>query len=119
LGNLLHVNVHAANQSDTKAACHVFERCVEKYPSIEAFSGDAGYRGTAVKFVDEALDMELHISTKIKDGWAVLPKRWVVERTFSWINNFRRLAKDFEILTATSENMIRIAMLKLTVAKCV
>ncbi len=46
------------------------------------------------------------------------PKRWVVERTFAWLNNFRRLAKDFEILPATSENMIRIAMIKLTVAKC-
>jgi putative transposase len=69
--------------------------------------------------VKEALNMTLHISMKIKDGWAVLPKRWVVERTFAWLNNFRRLAKDFEILPATSENMIRIAMIKLTVAKCV
>ena len=119
LGNLLHVSVHAANQSDTKSACSVFERCLEKYPSIQAFSGDAGYRGTAVKFVDEILNMTLHISMKIKDTWAVLPKRWVVERTFAWLNNFRRLAKDFEILTATAENMVRIAMLKLTVAKCV
>jgi len=58
-------------------------------------------------------------SGKIKDGWAVLPRRWVVERTFAWLNNFRRLAKDFEILPATSENMIRIAMIKLTVAKYV
>jgi len=62
--------------------------------------------------------MTLHISMNIKDGWAVLPKHWVVERTFSWLNNFRRLAKDFEILPATAENMIRIAMIKLTVAKC-
>jgi putative transposase len=119
LGNRLHVSVHAANQSDTKSAGAVLERCAEKYSSIQAFSGDAGYRGTAVKFVDETLGMTLHISTKIKDGWAVLPKRWVVERTFAWLNNFRRLAKDFEILTATAENLIRIAMLKLTVAKCI
>ena len=118
LGNLLHVQVHAANISDTKAACELFERTSEKYPSIDAYSGDAGYRGTAVTFVKETLNMPLHISMKIKDGWAVLPKRWVVERTFAWLNNFRRLAKDFEILPATSENMIRIAMIKLTVAKC-
>ena len=69
--------------------------------------------------VGETLNMTLHISTKIKDKWAVLPKQWVVEQTFAWLNNFRRLAKNFENLTATSENMIRIAMLKLTVAKCV
>ena len=46
--------------------------------------------------------------------WAVLLKRWGVERTFSWLGNFRGLSKDFEILPATTENMIRIAMLKIT-----
>jgi len=61
--------------------------------------------------------MTLHISRRIKEGWAVFPKRWVVERTFAWLNNFRRLAKDFEILPATAVNFIRIAMLKLTLAK--
>jgi putative transposase len=112
LGNLLHVSVHAANHSDTVAAGPVLERAAEKHPTIKAFSGDAGYRGTAVTFVDETLGLELHISQKIKDQWAVLPKRWVVERTFAWLGLFRRLSKDVEILTATAENMIRIAMLK-------
>jgi putative transposase len=119
VGNLLHVSVHAANLSDTKSAGEVMVRTKEKYASIDAFSGDAAYRGTAVAFANEKLNMTLHISEKIKDTWAVLPKRWVVERTFAWLNNFRRLAKDFEILTATSENIIRIAMIKLTLAKCV
>lgn len=119
LGCLLHVMVHAANLSDTKSAGQVLERAKEKHPSLKSFSADAGYCGTAVKFVDEQLNMELHISHRIKDEWAVLPKRWVVERTFSWLGNFRRLSKDFEILPATSENMIRIAMIKLTLAKCV
>ena len=63
--------------------------------------------------------MELHISERITDEWAILPKRWIVERTFAWLNNFRRLSKDFEILPATAENMIRIPMIKLTLAKCV
>ena len=49
----------------------------------------------------------------------MLPKRWIVERTFAWLGGFRRLAKDFEILTATAENMIRIAMLKITLDKCI
>lgn len=118
LGHLLHVVVHRANESDTKSACRVLERGVEKYPSIQAISGDAGYRGTAVKFVNDTLNLTMHISMKIKDQWAVIPKRWVVERTFAWLNNFRRLAKDFEILPATSENIIRIAMVKITLAKC-
>lgn len=91
----------------------------DKYPSLQAFSGDAGYRGTAVDFTVKELNVPLHISEKIEGKWAVLPKRWVVERTFSWLGNFRRLSKDFEILPATAENMGRIAMLKVTLAKCV
>ncbi|MCP4055227.1 MAG: transposase [Mesoflavibacter sp.] len=51
LGNLLFVKVHAANIHDTKAGCDVFDNVSLKYPSIEAFSGDAGYRGTSENFV--------------------------------------------------------------------
>ena len=90
-----------------------------KYASLEAFSGDAGYRGTAVNFVKTALKLKLHISQKIKGAFAVLPKRWIVERTFAWLRKYRRLAKDFEILTASAENMVRIAMIQITLAKCV
>ena len=116
---MLHVSVHAANLSDTKQACNVLERTHEKYPTIKAFSGDCGYRGTAVEFVEERLDIKLYISKRIGDGFVVLKNRWIVERTFAWIGNFRRLAKDVEILPATSENIVRIAMLKLTLAKCI
>jgi putative transposase len=86
---------------------------------LEALSGDAGCRGTAVEFGETALGLKLHISQKIKDAFAVLPKRWVVERTFAWLGNYRRLAKDFEILAQPAENMARIAMIQITLAKCV
>jgi putative transposase len=118
-GHLLHVQVHAAHRHDTVGACEVLRRAAEKHPSVEAFSGDAGYRGTAVRFVSERLGLVLHISERIVDGFAVLPKRWIVERTFAWLGAFRRLSKDFEILTGTAENIIRIAMLRTTLAKCV
>lgn len=117
LGNLLHVSAHAANTHDTKAAPAVFERVAEQYATVKAFSGDAGYRGTSVIFVESELQLKLHISTKIKDTFAILPKRWIVERTFAWLGNFRRLAKDVEILTGTAENIIRIAMFRLVLAK--
>jgi putative transposase len=117
LGNLLHVAVHAANQHDTKAAPAIVARVAEKYPQIQAFSADAGYRGTTFQFVTQVLGLECHISKKIQDRFAVLPKRWIVERTFAGLGNFRRLAKDVEILTGTAENMVRIAMLKITLAK--
>jgi putative transposase len=111
------VSVHKANEHDTKAAGTVFERVAEKYRTIKAFSGDAGYRGTAVTFVENTLKLKLNISTKIKDAFAVLPIRWIVERTFAWLGGFRRLAKDVEILTATAENIVRISMLRLMLAK--
>ena len=121
MGNLLHVKVHAANISDTVAAGPVLKDTIKIYPTIKAFSGDLGYRGTAETFVSEELKLTLHISEKpvTEPGqFKVIPKRWIVERTFAWLGHFRRLAKDFEILITTAENMIRIAMLKLTVAKC-
>jgi putative transposase len=114
LGNLLYIKVHAANIHDTKAACDVFDEVITKYPSIQAFSGDAGYCGTAVNHVDNEMKLKLHISKRITDTFAILPKRWIVERTFAWLGNFRRLAKDFEILTERAENLIRIAMIKIT-----
>ena len=118
LSNLLHVKVHAANINDTKAGCDVFQKALRKYPSIKSFSGDAGYRDTSVEYVHNILNKVLHISKKIKDEFAILPKRWIVERTFAWINNFRRASKDFEILTSSAENIVRIAMIRLTIKKC-
>ncbi|MEQ6341365.1 MAG: transposase [Gammaproteobacteria bacterium] len=61
LGNLLHVMAHDANTHGTKAAPTAFERVSEKYDAITAFSGDAGYRGTAGTFVKNTLGLELHI----------------------------------------------------------
>jgi len=119
LGDLLHVCVHAANIHDTSAGGAVMASAAEKHATITAFSADAGYRGTALSFVHETLNLTLHIATKIKHTFAILPKRWIVERTFAWLGHFRRLAKDFEILKRTAENIIRIAMLKITLAKCV
>jgi putative transposase len=113
LGNLIAVVVHAANLHDTVSGCNVLKAAAHKYTSLQAFSGDAGYRGTAVEFVENTLALKLHISKKIKDTFAVLPIRWIVERTFAWLGNYRRLSKDYEKLTLTAENMVRIAMLRI------
>ena len=118
LGNLIQILVHAANIHDTKGGCDLLQNAVEKCKGIKAFSGDAGYRGTAVEFVENTLGLKLHISKKIKDTFAVLPMRWVVERTFAWLGHYRRLSKDYEIRKLTAENMVRIAMLRIMVARC-
>lgn len=109
--------VRAGNRSDTKIGGGFCERVQEKYPGIEAFCADAGFRGTCFSFVTETLGLRMDISKNIQKGFAVIKQRWKVERTFAWLNAFRRLAKDFEILTATEENFIRIAMIKITLAK--
>lgn len=119
LGNLLAIIVHAANVHDTKGGCEVLKQASEKYPEIEAFSGDSGYRGTALDFVEKVLGLQLHISQKIKDVFAILPKRWIVERTFAWLGNYRRLSKDYEKLILSAENMVRVAMIRITIKKCV
>ena len=115
------MKVHAANQSDTKEGCAVFEQTALKYPSLRAFSADVGYCGASVEFVEKVLGLKLDIAKGIKGQWVLLKKRWIVERTFAWFEGFRfrRLAKDFEILTNTAENMIRIVMIKVTSAKCI
>lgn len=118
LGNLLQVQVHAATHADTLAGCDVLERTALKDPTVAAFCGDQGDRGTAVTFVHEHLALVLHIVPRLGAGFVVQPKRWSVERTFAWLGHFRCLAADVEILTGTAENMIRIAMLKITLAKC-
>lgn len=95
----------------------MFERAKEKFPTLKGFSADAGYQGSSVDHVEKEMSLQIEISKKIKDGWAVLAKRWVVERTFAWINNFRRMAKDFEILTCSAENFVRISMIQIMLDK--
>jgi putative transposase len=110
MGNLLAVVVHAANIHDTKSGIRPATLAFGQYPSIEKFCADAGYRGTFVLDVDDLLGLGVDISEKIKPhSWEILPWRWVVERTLSWLNNYRRLSKDYEITTASAEAVVKIS----------
>ena len=74
-----------------------------------------GYRGAVIEWVKARFRYCLEVvlrSDEVK-GFVVLPKRWIVERTFAWLNNHRRLSKDYERFTKTSETMIQIAMLRI------
>ena len=110
LGCLLAIVVHAANIHDTKGGMQVAARAFDKYPTIEKFCGDEGYLGTFVDYCDwEFDDVGVDISKRIKPGFEILPKRWIVERTFAWMGNSRRLAKDVEITVDSAENMAIIS----------
>lgn len=108
-GHLLHVKVHAANIHDTVMGCKVFEEVLAKYPTLQGVCADAGYRKTMVRFVKKILKRTIEISERIVPGWIVIAKRWVVERTFAWLNHFRRLSKDYEICIRSAENIIMVA----------
>jgi putative transposase len=110
--NLLAVIMHAANIHETKSGIEPAKLAFEGYPSQKKFCADAGYRGTYVLNVDELLGLGVDISEKIKPHqWEILPWRWVVERTFGWLNNSCRLRKDYEITTDSAETILKISHL--------
>lgn len=110
MGNLLSVIVHAANIHDTKAGIFAARPACERYPAIQKFCADAGYRGTFVSDLQEQFHLDVDISEKIKPHqWEKLPWRWVVERTLAWLGHSRRLSKDYEILSASEETMVKIS----------
>ena len=108
-GHILHVKVHEANTHDTVAGCEVFREAVAKYPSLKGVCADAGYRKTMEEFVENVMKKTIEISARISKEWAVLAKRWIVERTFAWLNHFRRLSKDYEIAVKSAETTVIIA----------
>ena len=102
--------VHAANIHGTKGGISTAKRAYEQYPSIQEFCADAGYRGTFVSDLKERLDLDVDISEKIKPRpGEKLPWRWVVERTFPWLNHSRRLSKDYEISVSSAEALVIIS----------
>lgn len=78
---------------------------------------DGGYTGEFVKCAKKRFKRAIEIVKRSDDakGFEVLPKRWIVERTFGWFSKYRRLSKDYEVLPESSEAMIHIAMINLMV----
>ena len=84
IGCFLAVLVHKANFHDTKSGIFIAIQAERKYPTIQKFCGDRGYLGSFVANVKTILGLDVDISEKIiPKGWKVVPKRWIVERTFA------------------------------------
>ena len=109
MGSLLAVVVHAANIHDTKSGILAARDAFEKYPSIQRFCADAGYRKTFEQDVFHELGLGVDISARINSEWEILPKRWIVERSLAWLNNSRRLSKDYEISVRSAQAICLIA----------
>jgi putative transposase len=119
LGLLLLVVVHAASIQDRDGAKRVLEKVPGRFTRLARIWADGGYAGQLVQWVKESNQCVLEIVKRSdkRKGFEVLPHRWVVERTFGWLNRYRRLAKDYERLPESSEAMIQIAMIRLMLAR--
>jgi putative transposase len=115
LGLILAVVVHAANIPDREGAKLVLSQVVGRFPRLQLIWADGGYQGLLVDWVAERLNCLLEIVSRAPEavGFQVLPHRWIVERTFGWLGRYRRLSKDYEEQSTSSEAMIQVAMINL------
>ena len=104
---------------DRDGAKQVLTALVARFPGLQLIWADGGYAGQLVAWVATVLQRTLTIVKRPRhtQGFRVLQWRWIVERTFGWLNRSRRLSKDFEALPATTETWIRIAMIHLMVRR--
>ena len=109
--------VHAADTQDRDGAVQVLtKRTRALFPFIARIFADGGYQGPRVRAAaakSGSWKIEIVKRSDTAKGFAVLPKRWVVERTLAWISHYRRLARDFERYASTVAAFIRLAMIKL------
>jgi len=114
MGWILALTVHAADVQDRNGAKQVLEKLAEGFPRLRLIWADGGYTGKLVDWVQSTLSCALQIVKRPNvSRFVVLPKRWIVERTFGWLNRYRRLSKDYEQTPASSEAMVYLAMINL------
>ena len=115
LGMILAVVVHSAGIQDRDGAKPLLQKALW-FGWLRKIWADGGYAGQLQEWF-KALCVgraaEIEIVKKPKEGFHILPKRWVVERTFAWLGRYRRLAKDYEVKTAHSEAFIYVAVSRL------
>jgi transposase len=109
-GNLLAMIVHSAGIQDRVAARAVLMRLFCRFDSITTVFADGGYTGKLIDWAKDMFDYSVKIVKRNEQHlFRVLPKRWIVERTFAWLNCSRRLSKDYELRPSSAETMIYIA----------
>lgn len=124
----------AADVNDRIALESIVRHLKDKFPLVKKLWADMGYQGKNLKnrISEQGIDLEIvkrprkyfYVPAEVKDvtaylqsigyevveGFKVLARRWVVERTFAWIGRYRRMSKDYEFLTQTQETMMLLAM---------
>lgn len=138
LGLLLKVVVHIANIQDREGVKLLLEPVKGVFPRMKKVWLDVGYSGKGRQWIEQEMGWETEIVKHawtglraiwvpdgvevdwekiIPPGFRVLPRRWVVERTFAWIGRNRRMSKDYEYLPKSSESMVYLTMIRLLVKR--
>jgi putative transposase len=119
MGWILALVVHAADIQDRDGAKLVLRQLRGRFPRLRLIWADGGYAGQLIDWTWRLGHWVLQIVKRSDDvkGFEVLPKRWIVERTFAWFNRYRRLSKDYETLPESSESMIYLVMIHLMVRR--
>ncbi len=122
LGLILCLMITTAAVQDRDAAKSLIKGLVEMFGRLQIIWADGGYSGKLVNWVKQLrpfgkLRLEIVRRCDRAKGFKVLPKRWIVERTFGWFFKSRRLCRDYEVRVDHSEAMIRICMIRLMVRR--
>jgi putative transposase len=117
-GLLLKPLVTEAHYADGTVGVWLLSGLRERFPCLTKLWADGTYRGPFVEQAAE-LGIDVEITTRLSDqpGFQVIPRRWVSERTFAWLGNYRRLSKDYEYWVYTSDAMIYAAMVHIMVRR--
>jgi putative transposase len=118
---LLHAIVHPADIQDRDGGILLLATVFGLHPFLQKLFADAGYRGPkfqkALARILPHLEIDIVRRSDHVKGFAVLPKRWIVERTIAWLNRCRRLAKDWENLNRKALAFLRLASIRLMLRK--
>lgn len=118
-GFLIAVMVTVANIHDSKAARLLMRVLKELCSSVKTIIADGGYRGELAEYIKYTFGyvLQVVISNYKEQGFRPIKKRWVVERTFAWFDNNRRLCRNYETKFDSAEEMVKIAAIKLLLNK--
>lgn len=114
LGLILAVVIQSASVQDRDGAVGVVEKLTESWKKIIKIFADGAYAGKLIARIKEKFKIELEIVKRDElHTFKILPKRWIVERTFSWIDTNRRTSKNYERLNQTSVAMVHLSAIRI------